>query len=178
MELCTCAGVFLREPHGIFPSKDDIVSAVLCRKQQDWNATLNARVGATGEGAQSTTTIAADPAAAGRRAPPPIPWPTRHWRTSPKREDETVLERVSRWKRGVFRRTGKRRLAGGCQKAPESSAGQCQVQGLLDVLDQIGRILQADRQAQESIALEDIRERLDVGLIMADLDDQRFIVAQ
>ncbi|WOF24334.1 TetR/AcrR family transcriptional regulator [Microbacterium betulae] len=51
-ELRSLAGVSLRRLYGVFPSKDDIVAAVLARKHDEWERTLTGRVEAVGSGAR------------------------------------------------------------------------------------------------------------------------------
>ena len=48
-ELRTEAGVSLRRLYTLFPSKDDIISAVLRRKHEEWEKSLSARVAAAGD---------------------------------------------------------------------------------------------------------------------------------
>ncbi|CEA09723.1 HTH-type transcriptional repressor NemR [Arthrobacter saudimassiliensis] len=47
-ELRTAAGVSLRRLYGLFPSKEDIVVAVLQRRHEEWEAAVAARVVAAG----------------------------------------------------------------------------------------------------------------------------------
>ena len=47
-ELRTAAGVSLRRLYSLFPSKDEIISAVLRRKHEEWETALAARVAAAG----------------------------------------------------------------------------------------------------------------------------------
>ena len=49
-ELRSAAGVSLRRLYGLFPSKDDIIAAVLRRKHEEWEAALSAKVAAAGVG--------------------------------------------------------------------------------------------------------------------------------
>lgn len=52
-ELRTAAGVSLRRLYSLFPSKDDIVVAVLRHKHDEWESGLTERVAAAGEGPRS-----------------------------------------------------------------------------------------------------------------------------
>lgn len=47
-ELRSAAGVSLRRLYSLFPSKDEIISAVLQRKHEEWETALSARVAAAG----------------------------------------------------------------------------------------------------------------------------------
>ena len=47
-ELRTAAGVSLRRLYGLFPSKEDIVVAVLQRRHEEWEAAVRGRVDAAG----------------------------------------------------------------------------------------------------------------------------------
>jgi len=51
-ELRTAAGVSLRRLYGLFPSKTDIVKAVLGRKHEEWERGLTGRVRAVGQDAR------------------------------------------------------------------------------------------------------------------------------
>ena len=51
-ELRAAAGVSLRRLYALFPSKNDIVKAVLARKHEEWEVALTARVSAAGAGAR------------------------------------------------------------------------------------------------------------------------------
>ncbi|MCC3276419.1 MULTISPECIES: TetR/AcrR family transcriptional regulator [unclassified Arthrobacter] len=48
-ELRTAAGVSLRRLYSLYPSKDDIISAVLRRKHEEWESAVEARVAVAGE---------------------------------------------------------------------------------------------------------------------------------